>query len=32
VAKNRQVVEVYLGTDADDVQAQTSQRAGEAAR
>ncbi len=31
VAKNRQVVEVYLGTDADDVQAQTNQRASEAA-
>ena len=32
VAKNRQVVEVYLGTDADDVQAQTNQRASEAAQ
>ena len=32
VAKNRQVVEVYLGTDADDVQAQTNQRANEAAQ
>ena len=32
VARNPQVVEVYLGSDADDLQAQTSQRAGEAAR
>ncbi len=32
VARNPQVVEVYLGSDADDLQAQTSQRAGEGAR